>query len=136
MSSTNCNWLSEVEEIVNHETGDTIAVSSRKNIMLILENDEKLKGIVSEDLNSRILIKSQLPWYKSIIGSVWSEADDAELRLYMEIYYGIESPDKISDCLRILAHRDFIDKQLVRDAEEVKKTIDKYTEYNICYDAV
>ena len=56
------------------------------NITLIMENDEKLKGIVFNQLADGMEIKGKVPW--SHPAKFWRDADDAQLICYVDAAYG------------------------------------------------
>ncbi|MDU1538295.1 MAG: virulence-associated E family protein [Paeniclostridium sordellii] len=80
--------------------------ASNKNIVTILENDVNLKGKIAYNLfSNRTMVKGDLPW-RSISdkenGDVWQDSDDANLRVYIDIAYGIVAPYKINDGVAII----------------------------------
>ena len=56
------------------------------NLMLILENDENLKGIVFNQLEDGMEIREKVPWPHS--AKFWRDADDAQLICYVDAAYG------------------------------------------------
>lgn len=88
----NADWIKQMD---CDKKGN--AKSTAANIMLVLENDPKLKGHLWHDLFSGFdLVKGGLPWDKS--ATQWSGRDDANLRYYFDSVYGITGKDKIKDC--------------------------------------
>ena len=80
--------------------------ASNKNIVNILENDVNLKGKIAYNLfSNRTMVKGDLPW-RSISdkenGDVWQDSDDANLRVYIDVAYGIVAPYKINDGVAII----------------------------------
>lgn len=77
-----------------------------RNISLILENDPHLKGKIGlNEFSHRTTIRGDLPWHRiknKIEGEDWKDADDAALRQYFEMVYGIVCPNKISDGLAVM----------------------------------
>lgn len=76
--------------------------SSSKNIVLILENDPKLKGAVWHDLFSGFdIVDKWLPWDTAETAKdknrTWSNADEANLRVYLDSRYDIQGAEKIRD---------------------------------------
>lgn len=68
------------------------------NIIAILENDPKLKGHLWRNMFSGFVqVTGGLPWNRE--ATTWGNADDANLRIYMEENYGITGKDKIKDSL-------------------------------------
>lgn len=56
------------------------------NLMLILENDENLKGIVFNQLADGMEIRAKVPWPHP--AKFWRDADDAQLICYVDAAYG------------------------------------------------
>lgn len=56
------------------------------NLMLILENDENLKGIVFNQLADGMEIRGKVPWTHP--AKFWRDADDAQLICYVDAAYG------------------------------------------------
>ncbi|CEK33912.1 virulence-associated protein e,Predicted P-loop ATPase and inactivated derivatives,Virulence-associated protein E [[Clostridium] sordellii] len=80
--------------------------ASNKNIVTILENDTNLKGKIAYNLfSNRTMVKGDLPWRSvsdKVRGDIWQDSDDANLRVYIDITYGIVAPYKINDGLAII----------------------------------
>ncbi|CEQ20360.1 virulence-associated E family protein [Paraclostridium sordellii] len=80
--------------------------TSNKNIVTILENDINLKGKIAYNLfSNRTMVKGDLPWRSvsdKVRGDIWQDSDDANLRVYIDITYGIVAPYKINDGLAII----------------------------------
>lgn len=80
--------------------------ASNKNIVTILENDINLKGKIAYNLfSNRTMVKEDLPWRSvsdKVRGDIWQDSDDANLRVYIDITYGIVAPYKINDGLAII----------------------------------
>ena len=60
--------------------------NSLHNLMLILENDENLKGIVFNQLADGMEIRGNVPWPHP--AKFWRDADDAQLICYVDAAYG------------------------------------------------
>lgn len=60
--------------------------NSLHNIMLIMENDEKLKAICFNQLADGMEIKGDVPWQHP--ARFWRDADDAQLICYVDANYG------------------------------------------------
>lgn len=70
--------------------------STAPNVLIILENDPKLKGhLFRDDFRSAPAIVGGTPWNKD--RKRWTDADNSGLRIYMEEMYGIVGKDKIKD---------------------------------------
>lgn len=63
-----------------------ILINNLKNLLLILNNDENLKGIVFNQLSDDMEIKGKVPW--SHPSKFWRDADDAQLISYIDLTYG------------------------------------------------
>lgn len=63
-----------------------ILLNSLHNIVLIMENDENLKGIVFNQLADGMEIKGEVPWNHP--ARFWRDADDAQLICYIDANYG------------------------------------------------
>lgn len=101
---SNKEWLSTLECDDNGNYS-----SSLKNINIILENDENLKGkIAQNDFVDSTCIIGDLPWHEvqdKNNGDLWSDCDDAYLRLYLEQVYKISSPNRILDGVTVIADK-------------------------------
>lgn len=63
-----------------------ILINNLRNLIIILNNDEKLKGIVFNELSDGIEIKGEVPWTHP--SKFWRDADDAQLISYIDLAYG------------------------------------------------
>ena len=59
-----------------------------QNLILILENDDKLKSIVFNEFSDGMEIKGEVPWKRPVNSNFWREADDAQLEAYIDRTYG------------------------------------------------
>lgn len=57
------------------------------NLMLILLNDKNLRGIVYNELTDSLEIKGKVPW-EHPNNTIWRDADDAQLLVYLALNYG------------------------------------------------
>nr|DAL45916.1 MAG TPA_asm: virulence associated protein E [Caudoviricetes sp.] len=97
-ADSDLDWMEELDVDGNGNYAKT-----RNNILLILQNDEQLKGkIAYDEFANRGLVLGSLPWNIEDKKRNWSEIDDAQLRLRLEHVYGITGDGKVSDAL--LAH--------------------------------
>ena len=76
------DWLKQLE----YEKRSTVVKNTLRNLLLILNNDEKLKGIVFNQLSDGMEIKGAVPWEHP--GRFWRDADDAQLISYVDLTYG------------------------------------------------
>ncbi len=91
----NLDWLEKLEM-----DGKGRPLSTIDNILIILNNDVKLKGkIVYDCFNNAPYAKERLPWGKK--SDFWSDVDDSRLRHYLENSYGIKKSKPIDDGLMI-----------------------------------
>ncbi|MCM1221123.1 MAG: virulence-associated E family protein [Lachnospiraceae bacterium] len=81
-SGENGDWMKELE----YEKRSTVVKNTLRNLLLILNNDEKLKGIVFNQLSDGMEIKGAVPWEHP--GRFWRDADDAQLISYIDLTYG------------------------------------------------
>lgn len=74
------------------------------NVVLILENDPALAGHLAYNLFSDTSESvGGLPWNKD--AGQWTDADDAQLRLWLESHYDISGKEKISDGLTAVLNK-------------------------------
>lgn len=75
-----------------------------ENVVTILRYDPALAGSLAlDEMDHNIVARKDLPW-RSVDGpSQWVDADDADLRFYLERTYGISSKDKIFDAVNVVA---------------------------------
>ncbi len=71
------------------------------NIVLIIQNDEELKGIAFNCHRDGIDAREGLPWEQ--IKGGWSDSDAAALKVYLSRNYGIYSPTKTKDAVVAVA---------------------------------
>lgn len=81
-SKDNTHWEKQLE----YEPRSTVLKNSLRNLLLILNNDEKLKGIVFNQLSDGMEIKGEVPWEHP--SRFWRDADDAQLISYIDLNYG------------------------------------------------
>ena len=81
-SGENGDWMKELE----YEKRSTVVKNTLRNLLLILNNDEKLKGIVFNQLSDGMEIKGNVPWEHP--SRFWRDADDAQLISYVDLTYG------------------------------------------------
>lgn len=95
----NDEWKADLEYTKSGKLLCSIA-----NIILILENDHALKGHIAHDLFSGADIAvNGLPWNKD--AKQWTDADDANLRVWLEKNYDITGKEKINDALTAVLTR-------------------------------
>lgn len=77
------------------------------NILIVLENDPKLKGrFYHDDFANRPVISEPMPWEKEsgiYKAREWRDEDDSGLRHYMEKVYSITGKERIYDAFAIYA---------------------------------
>lgn len=66
-----------------------------ENFLLVLQNDDYFSG-----LKFNLLSNSPEKWHKDGTVTRWVDADDAEMRMYIETTYGIHSVQKLDDAFR------------------------------------
>ncbi|KRU24029.1 virulence-associated protein E [Clostridium sporogenes] len=90
------SWL---EELVYSENGSLKTVAN--NFVLIIENDENLKGRMAyNEFSNRVCVLDQLPWRKENDLSEWKDSDDSSLRIYISKIWGIQSKQNCDDAFK------------------------------------
>lgn len=91
-------WKSK---LVYNEKG--APVQSIHNVLLVLRHDPRLSGAIAMDIFNRMLcIKSPVPWKDTKVPVLWTDADDAALRHYLEIAYQLKKRENINDAIQIM----------------------------------
>lgn len=76
------------------------------NVVIVLENDVNLKGKLAYNcFSGRLDIRASLPWRKIEGIEHWRDADDANIRHYLENQYGLSDRKKIEDGIMVVARR-------------------------------
>ncbi|WWU63803.1 virulence-associated E family protein [Clostridium baratii] len=92
----NKNWLTELDF---NEKGTL--KNTPNNFVLILNNDENLKGKMAiNEFSNRICVLGKLPWRKENDLSDWSDEDDSSLRIYISKIWEIQSKQNCEDALK------------------------------------
>ena len=96
-------WLGKI--ICSAQTG--LPQKTIDNVLVILENDPKLKGrFYHDEFANRPVVSGMLPW-ENVKGEyrvrVWKDEDDSGLRHYLEKVYSITGKEKIYDAVAIYA---------------------------------
>jgi len=74
------------------------------NVLLILRHDNALRGKFGiDEFASRGMVLGRLPWKQTDERRMWSDADDAGLRWYLEATYGLSAKDKVLDGVILIA---------------------------------
>lgn len=100
------DWLGKLK--CSAQTG--LPQKTIDNVLLVLENDPRLKGkFYHDEFANRPVVSDVLPWetlsdagepYKT---RTWKDEDDSGLRHYMEKIYSIAGKEKIYDAMAIYA---------------------------------
>lgn len=78
--------------------------STIENVVIILNGDPGLVDrIAFNEMSHNIVALGSLPWRKGQGERQWSDADDADLRYYLERIYGLSGKDKIFDAVNVVA---------------------------------
>ena len=94
---TDTDWTKRLKRNGNGKIENAI-----KNIEIILENDQHLKGkIAMDEFANRSLILGKLPWdySKEFEQRQWKDSDDSGLRSYLEAVHEVVGINKINDAL-------------------------------------
>jgi len=87
-------WRTQLE--TNSKTGAYLP--SMRNVLLILEKDATVAGMVGRDeFADRLTVRHALPWDVEAKGRAWSDADDAQLRIWFDRNYGINRVKQFID---------------------------------------
>ncbi len=79
-------------------------IKSMKNLRTALERNPKLKGRLRLNLFSgRIDVDGELPWVRPGIAKTWSDDDAAQLRIYLEPFFGKIAKNDILDAVAACA---------------------------------
>lgn len=80
--------------------------STLDNMLKILVHDQALSGRVAYDrFASRYVAKGALPWNMTPGTRLWTDADDAGLRWYLENKYEVTGRDKVQDAMIMCAEQ-------------------------------
>lgn len=74
------------------------------NVLVIMQHDPELRGrYYYDEFKDRMTVDGDLPWSKLADrqSTMWTDADDAGLRNYIELRYTIDSISKISDAVAL-----------------------------------
>jgi len=95
------DWLKQLEYSKRGELQPSL-----NNLVLILRNDPNLQGIAYNAFHGNVVLLDLMPWRKpgDWKGPIWSDDDDASLRVYLEKVYNIWSPAKLADALAAVSH--------------------------------
>lgn len=80
--------------------------STLDNMLKILVHDQALAGRIAYDrFGSRYVAKGALPWNMTPGTRLWTDADDAGLRWYLENKYEVTGRDKVQDAMIMCAEQ-------------------------------
>ena len=111
------DFSDEVEEIIDDKWMDDLqtgkngtVAESVENIELIFNNDPNLKGLVgfNEFKFGLPELRKKTPWNR-VPSDVWSDSDDANLRVYLAKVYGLHNWAMIKDQLTIAMENNAFD---------------------------
>jgi len=79
-------------------------LKSVKNLRTVLENDPRLKGKLRQNLFSgRIDVIGEMPWTRPGATDTWSDEDAAQLRIYLEPFFGKMAKADVLDAVAACA---------------------------------
>jgi predicted P-loop ATPase len=100
-------WIAQLEVDKRGVPMQTI-----QNAYIILSSDPLLKGTLAYNcFKDRIVAIQNLPWKEvqdTVNGDAWTDADDSELRRYMELAYRITGKERIMDAVSGVARANTI----------------------------
>jgi len=92
------DWLTKLDYNVNGSLK-----SSPNNFVLILTNDENLKGKMAyNEFANRVCVMSKLPWRNKGDLSEWKDSDDSSLRIYISKIWALQSKQNCDDAFKEL----------------------------------
>ncbi|UOQ93399.1 virulence-associated E family protein [Halobacillus shinanisalinarum] len=95
-------WLKKLER--HSKTGEVL--STRGNIVTVLENDPSLKDrIMLNEFSFRATVREKLPWANADTGALWEDQDEDALFHYLESVYGIDAPGKVRNGIGVILKR-------------------------------
>lgn len=93
------DWRSKLE---TGKKGEIL--STRENIMVILNHDPKLAGTLAlNEMSQNIEMLSKTPWRRGKFPKAWVDADDSGLAHYLERTYGVDNKGKMFDAVNLVA---------------------------------
>ena len=109
---TNEDWRAKLKV-----TEKGVIASTIENVVIILNGDPAFVGRIGfNEMSHNTVALGPLPWCKSQGERQWSDADDSDLRYYLERVYGLSGKDKIFDAVNVVAQankfhpvRDYLD---------------------------
>lgn len=79
-------------------------LKSMKNLRTVLEHDPQLRGRLRLSLfSSRIDVDGELPWKRPDVSNAWSDNDLAQLRIYLEPFFGKAAKQDLVDAVAACA---------------------------------
>jgi predicted P-loop ATPase len=101
----------ENKEHDNKEWLELLEVDSKGNIkstvdnmVLILENDKKIKGVIAIDEFRNNMVKLKPFKWDKVNRYLFGDIDKSNIRRYIEKKYGLDSVGKLQDAIDIIAH--------------------------------
>ena len=77
---------------------------SMRNLQTVLENDPKLAGRIRQNLfSARLEVDGELPWARPTGSAAFTDEDAAQLRLYLEPFFGKVSKNDLFDIVAAVA---------------------------------
>lgn len=102
--TTKDSWLTKLAVDGNGNLAKTVS-----NFVLILNNDDMLKGaIATEVFSNRGVIKRPVPWdtpEERVFPRRYTDTDDANIRSYIEARYGLFDKGKLLDAVAIVGNQ-------------------------------
>jgi len=104
------SWKTELA--LNRKSG--LVEPTIANATLILEHDPRLAGCIAfNELKGRPVIRKKLDWHPDVSdplnGDNWKDADDSQLRLYMEKTWKLVGRNQIQDALNVVLDENSFD---------------------------
>lgn len=77
--------FSWTKKLATNDDGDI--TNTVANLVIILENDEKLKGIAFNILADTAEVRGEVPWLRPTSTRFWRDADTSKLKIYVASHY-------------------------------------------------
>ena len=77
--------LSWMRQLVKNDDG--VIANDVNNLVIILQNDEKLKNIAYNTLANTAEVRGEVPWSRATSTKYWRDTDDSQLKIYIAKHY-------------------------------------------------
>ena len=100
-TSIDLSWMDRLTKDKQGRIEKTIA-----NCKTVLENDPNLKGAIAlSELSGGLVAEASLPWNKASVRRGWTDADDANMHMYFEAIYGIDTFRRVDEAVTVVGEQ-------------------------------